>query len=240
MLTFDRVSFRYGRRGAPVLSGFSWNVPDGRTVVLGPNGAGKTTLLAIGADALVPQEGRVVLNGDDQRRGERRRRVGWMPQQINAVPGLTCREQVAYAGWLKGLSQREAWHRSARALNDVGLADLADRSASKVSGGQLRRVGLAQVLVADAAVLLLDEPTAGLDPGQRSRFREIVGELSGIAVVISTHQVDDLSELFETVVVLHEGIVRFEGPVPAFLALSPVDGPRRAEAAYGGLVGGEH
>lgn len=121
------------------------------------------------------------------------------------------------------------------------MAELADRLTSQLSGGQLRRVGLAQVLVHSAQILLLDEPTVGLDPAQRSRFRGILGALPpGRPVVVSTHQVDDLSALFETVVVLEGGVIRYQGSVSAFLDLAPAGHDRAAEEAYARLVAGDH
>jgi ABC-2 type transport system ATP-binding protein len=237
MLRYDSVTFTYGRRRAPVLDSFDWTVPSGRTVLLGPNGAGKSTLLAVGADALRPQRGTVsTVDGAGLRR-----LVGWMPQAIQPIGGLSCREQVAYAGWLKGLGRRTAWQRSADALDRVGLADLAERRPATLSGGQLRRLGLAQVLVHEPAVLLLDEPTAGLDPAQRARFRQVSDDL-GVPMLVSTHQVDDLSAQFDTVVVFLAGRVAFQGSVPEFLALAPhgVAEERRAEAAYFAMTGGEH
>ncbi len=239
---FEDVGFRYRRSGRPVLDRFSWRTPAGRTVLLGPNGAGKTTILSLGADALRPQRGRVRFgpldSGNRSDRSAFRRAIGWMPQQVRAVPGLNCREQVAYAAWLKGMSTSEAWAAAATALERVAIAELADRLTSQLSGGQLRRVGLAQVLVHDAAVLLLDEPTVGLDPAQRARFREILAELPRtMTVVVSTHQVDDLSELFETVVILDAGVIRYEGSVLAFLDLAPAGAEHRAEAAYARVIG---
>lgn len=244
-LSFEQITFRYRRSLRPVLDDFSWQVPAGRTVLLGPNGAGKSTLLALGADALRPTHGRIRFHAlDAARRADRaayRRAVGWMPQQVRAVPGLTAREQVAYAAWLKGLGRHHAWAAAAQALDRVGLAELAGRKTSMLSGGQLRRAGLAQVLVHDAAVLLLDEPTVGLDPAQRARFRELLAALPPERpVVVSTHQVDDLTELFDTVVVLADGTIKFEGSVEAFLALAPSTvTERRGEAAYARIVSGE-
>ncbi|HEY8503352.1 MAG TPA: ATP-binding cassette domain-containing protein [Gemmataceae bacterium] len=244
-LRFEQVTFWYRRAAGPVLDRFSWQVPTGRTVLLGPNGAGKSTLLAVGADALRPARGRVRLESlDPRRRADRaayRRAVGWMPQQVRAVPGLTAQEQVAYAGWLKGLPRSRAWLAASEALGRVGLAELAGQKAATLSGGQLRRVGLAQALVHGAKVLLLDEPTAGLDPAQRARFRELLVALPPeLPVVVSTHQVDDLSELFDTVVVLDRGVIRFTGTVPAFLELAaPAEAGKRAEAAYARVVAGE-
>jgi ABC-2 type transport system ATP-binding protein len=237
MLRYDSVTFSYGCRRGPVLDAFDWTVPPGRTVLLGPNGAGKSTLLALGADALRPQRG-VVSTADG---AGLRRLVGWMPQSIQPISGLSCREQVAYAGWLKGLGRRTAWQRSAGALDRVGLADLAERRPGSLSGGQLRRLGLAQVLVHEPGVLLLDEPTAGLDPAQRARFRQLVDDLA-VPMLVSTHQVDDLSARFDTVVVLLTGCIAFQGSVPEFFALAPhgVAEGRRAEAAYFTLTGGEH
>jgi ABC-2 type transport system ATP-binding protein len=164
-----------------------------------------------------------------------------MPQHIHAVPGLTAHEQVAYAAWLKGLSKSDASKAALHALAQVGLAELAGRKASTLSGGQLRRLGLAQVLSHSAEVLLLDEPTVGLDPAQRSRFRELLAALpSQYPIVVSTHQVDDLSDVFDTVAVLDGGVIKFEGSVTAFLALAPSTFPeRRAEAAYARIVSGE-
>ncbi len=241
-LSFERVSFRYRRASQAVFVDFFWKIPNGRTVLLGPNGAGKSTLLALGADMLRPDKGIVSYRTlQTTRRSDRaayRRAVGWMPQQVRAVPGLTAREQVAYAGWLKGLSRSRSWLAAARALDRVGLSELAGRKTSSLSGGQLRRVGLAQALVHEAEVLLLDEPTAGLDPAQRARFREILAELPDeLPVVVSTHQVDDLSELFDIVAVIENGTIRFEGEVSVFMDLAPQGvTERRAEAAYTSII----
>lgn len=242
-LAFTEVTFRYRRTSPPVLDRFTWTVPSGRTVLLGPNGAGKTTLLALGADALQPERGTVAAGllrpiGLRQR-ASYRRTVGWMPQQIHSVPGLTAREQVAYAAWLKGASRDEAWQGAATALARVDLDVLSDRLTSEISGGQLRRVGLAQVLVHAAEVILLDEPTVGLDPAQRAAFREILAELpKEHPVVVSTHQVDDLTDLFDTVAVLDRGTIRHQSSVAVFLDLAPAGSARPAEAAYGQIVSG--
>jgi ABC-2 type transport system ATP-binding protein len=249
-LVFADVRFAYPRpspfSGASpaVFDAFSWQSPDGCTVILGPNGAGKTTLLSLGATALRPTHGNVTLgNLNPSRRrdlGAFRRSVGWMPQHVRAIPGLTSREQVAYAGWLKGMSRTSAWAEAATALSRVGLTDEADRRTAQLSGGQQRRVGLAQLLVHRADLFLLDEPTAGLDPGQRGRFREMLREIAtNVPVVVSTHQVDDLTDLFDTVVVLDHGQIRFQGTVAAFMALAPDGSPHPAEASYATLIADE-
>jgi len=166
-----------------------------------------------------------------------RRLIGWMPQSVQAIPGFTSQEQVAYAGWLKGMSRSKAWHHASVALDRVGLRSESGRLTSELSGGQRHRVGLAQLLVHDSEVLLLDEPTAGLDPTQRARFRELVREIGGSRpVVASTHQVDDLDDLFETVVVLEGGGIVFQGTVPEFLRLAAPNAPFAAESAYSALV----
>ncbi|MEW1718616.1 ATP-binding cassette domain-containing protein [Streptomyces sp. NPDC093109] len=220
--------------------------PAGCTVLLGPNGAGKSTLLSLGASILQPAAGRVTFGRfDSSLRADRkcyRRSIGWLPQNIQPVPGLTVREQAAYAGWLKGLSKREAWDRSSLALDRVRLADLAERRSHELSGGQLRRLGIAQTLVHEAEVVLLDEPTAGLDPVQRGVFRELVGGLSEMVhFVVSTHQTEDLADIYGTVVVFDRGSPVFQGTTQEFFSLAPdsVAPERRAETAYRGLVRGE-
>ncbi|MEW5991249.1 MAG: ATP-binding cassette domain-containing protein [Chloroflexota bacterium] len=219
----------------------TWRLTPGRTVLLGPNGAGKTTLLALAATALTPERGTIEVDGlAANRRRDRakiRRCVGWMPQHAYAIPGLTSREQVAYSGWLKGLSRSDAWTGAAVALDRVGLTAERDRLASELSGGQRHRVGLAQLLVQDAEVLLLDEPTAGLDPAQRSSFRTLIHEVGeGRSLLASTHQVDDLDDLFDTAVVMDHGRMLFHGPVTAFLGLAPRGAAYRGESAYATLV----
>ena len=249
-LRFDGVSFSYGSGGlglgprTRVFEDFSWDVPSGRTVLLGPNGAGKSTLLGLGASALMPGAGNVQMgtlsSASRRERAAFRRAVGWMPQQVRAIAGLSCREQVAYAGWLKGLDRRAAWEAAGTALDRVDLAAEAGRRTSQLSGGQQRRVGLAQILVHQADVLLLDEPTAGLDPGQRARFRDVLREISrDIPVVVSTHQVDDLTDLFDTVVVMDHGRLPFSGTPEKFMALAPAGSAHPAEAAYSTLVTGD-
>ncbi|MYU25174.1 ATP-binding cassette domain-containing protein [Streptomyces sp. SID8352] len=241
---FESCSYQY-RRGPTVLDGLSFAFSSGRTVLLGPNGAGKTTLLSLAASALKPRSGSVSFAGLDPAVRSQlrtyRRQVGWMPQHITSVPGMTCREQVAYAGWLKGMSRRDAWEGALGALERVGLAKKEGHQTASLSGGQLRRIGVAQTLVHSSQLVLMDEPTAGLDPAQRGNFRKAVEELSESAdVIVSTHQTEDLSEVYDYVVVLSEGAVRFNGTVQEFYAKAPSDTApgRTADGAYAAVLGG--
>ena len=245
LIQFEGVTYRYSRRARPALQNLSWALESPRTVLLGPNGAGKSTLLALGANVLSPQQGAVSALSGEQARGSRgrvlRRAVGWMPQHVPAVKGLTSREQCAYAGWLKGMSKSDAWAEAKIALDWVGLLELEDKKAAHLSGGQLRRLGLASVLVSRPQHLLLDEPTVGLDPAQRSRFRGLLKDLEPVrecTILVSTHLVDDIGELFDQVAVLDEGQIRFSGSTDEFLALggeSDGDLPS-AERAYSAIV----
>lgn len=245
-VTVSDCSFSY-RRNIPVLAGLTVTFGEGATVLLGPNGAGKSTLLALAASALRPDRGTARLAdglSPAGRKGLRayRRRVSWLPQQVRPLGSLRVREQVAYAGWLKGMSRRDAWDASQRALSRVSLTDLAQRRGTQLSGGQLRRLGIAQALVHDAEVVLMDEPTAGLDPLQRGNFRDLVADLRGqLSVIVSTHQTEDLADSYDAVVVLDAGRVRFHGSVADFLATAaPGTAPeRRPEAAYARLVKAE-
>jgi ABC-2 type transport system ATP-binding protein len=222
-LQISDCSFGY-RPGVRVLDNYSQPFGNGRTVLLGPNGAGKSTLLALLANSLQPDSGRVVLGARWspqvwRERKEFRKRVAWLPQQVVPFPGLTVREHVAYAGWLKGLSRRDAWERSASALEAVDLESLSGRRAAQLSGGQTRRMGLAGALVHEAQAILLDEPTAGLDPAQRARFRAILDRIGPDRIlIVSTHQTEDVHESYDRVVLLVDGTTPFAGSVADFVA----------------------
>ncbi|MFD9908298.1 ABC transporter ATP-binding protein [Streptomyces sp. NPDC059063] len=232
----DAVSYTYGRNKPHILNRLSYTTPDGFTVLLGPNGAGKSTLLKLAAGVNQPTTGAVRLGRLSSTSREYRTRVAWMPQTITAMTGLTAREQVAYTGWLKGMSRADAWTAADTALGRVRMKDRADVKTKQLSGGQLRRVGVASALVHDARVLLLDEPTAGMDPTQRRVFRDLILHLATdeVQVLMSTHDVADLAEEADSVTVLTEGSITFTGPTRDFLAHAPADTPegRRAEAAY--------
>ena len=243
-LSFRNVSFAYRsslpRRVVSVFEDFTWSLPAGRTVLLGPNGAGKTTLLSLAVNLLRADAGAIHLEGveADHSKNALRKAIAFMPQSVRAIAGLTTLEQVAYAAWLQGVESDRAAELALSALDRVGLQAERDSLVAELSGGQLRRVGLAQVLVRPSRVLLLDEPTAGLDPAQRSRFRNLIAELpANHTVLVSTHQVDDLTELFTTVVVLDRGRVCYEGSPADFLAIAPPGSIRSAEAAYISLLG---
>lgn len=232
----DSVSFSYGRRKPRILNELSYTVPDGFTVLLGPNGAGKSTLLKLACGLNQPTAGTVRLGRYTSRDQGFLTQVAWMPQNITAMTGLTAREQVAYTGWLKGMSRTNAWNAAATALERVQLRDRAEVKTKHLSGGQLRRVGVASALVHDADVLLLDEPTAGMDPTQRRVFRDLILALATdeVRVLMSTHDVADLAEEANHVTVLTDGAVTFTGATREFLAHAPADTPgsRRAEVAY--------
>lgn len=242
-LHYQSCTFRYPRTSRPVLDRLNLQFSLGHTVLLGPNGAGKSTLLSLGSSALKPQSGLIhygELNPADHRHVRAyRRKVSWLPQRPGFLPGLTCREQVAYIGWLKGMRERDAWRAAPEAIERVGLSDKLNRKIKTLSGGQQQRIAIAQALVHEAELLLLDEPTVGLDPHQRRRFLDLLISLRGtVHVIVSTHDIGDLDQAFDEVVVLESGRSRFRGPVEAFAAHAQPDcAPgRRLESAYASLL----
>ncbi|WP_103503390.1 MULTISPECIES: ATP-binding cassette domain-containing protein [unclassified Streptomyces] len=238
-LQLDSCTYTYRRRRRPVFEEFSYHVPDGLTILLGPNGAGKSTLLKLAASVARPRAGTVTVDGIDARTKEYRRTVAWMPQHITPLASLTAREYVAYVGWLKGMDRTSAWQQARIALDRVELSDEAATRTTRLSGGQLRRVGVAAALVHDARVILLDEPTAGLDPRQRRVFRDVLRELSSdVRVLLSTHDVADLADEADEVTVLDGGRILHTGATGTFLAHASGDtAPGRvAEAAYTALL----
>jgi ABC-2 type transport system ATP-binding protein len=235
-ITLEDVVVRLGRRD--VLKGLTWKIPAlGRTLLLGRNGAGKTTTLRLMSGAIAPKSGRVAAGGRTAAPKVLRREVALMPQDISAVPGLTALEQVAFAGWLAGRAEADARAAAAQAIERVGLGALKNRKPSTLSGGELRRVGLAEALARPAELLLLDEPTAGLDPVQRARFRDLLLAIDR-PTVVSTHQLDDVDGLFTSVAVLEGGQIVYCGTTEDFLAQGRgSDTVRRAESAFVTLTG---
>jgi ABC-2 type transport system ATP-binding protein len=209
------VEKRFGRTVA--LGGVDLRLGRGVTGLLGPNGAGKTTLLRIAATVLAPDAGRVRLLGlDPTRAGERveiRRRLGYMPQEPGFHRGFTAFEFVDYVAILKELTDGRARRDEVRrVLELVGLRDVMHKKIRALSGGMRRRVALAQALLRDPDVLVLDEPTAGLDPAQRLRFREVLSQLGEErTILLSTHQTEDVAALCRRVTVLDRGATVFEG-----------------------------
>jgi len=218
------VRHRFGSTTA--LDGVDLDLGPGVHGILGPNGAGKTTLLRALATVLAPDEGRVIAFGADPSsaagRLAVRRRLGYLPQEPGLHPQFTAFELVDYVAILKEWADRRARHDEVRrVLTLVGLDDVANRRIRQLSGGMRRRVGIAQALLGRPDLLVLDEPTAGLDPAQRLRFRELLGtEAQGSVVVLSTHQTDDVAALCQHVVVLLEGQVSFRGSPGELAALA--------------------
>jgi ABC-2 type transport system ATP-binding protein len=211
----EGVRKSYG--GVAALAELDLELGPGITGLLGPNGAGKTTLIRILATLLSPSAGQVGVNGwwtsDLRDRVEIRRRLGYLPQDLGLYPRFTVFEFVDYLALLKELDDPAERHRRVRAaLAAVELEDLARRKIRTLSGGMRRRVGIAQAIVADPLLLLLDEPTTGLDPEQRMRFRQLIAGIGEQrTVVLSTHLVEDVAAVCTQVVVLWQGRVRFHG-----------------------------
>jgi len=214
-LELEALGKRYSRR--PALQEVTLVAEGGVLGILGPNGAGKTTLLRVVATVLAPDAGRVRLLGCDPGRSEGRltirRRLGYLPQEPGFHRSFTAFEFVDYVAILKELVDRRERHAEVRrVLGLVGLEREAHRKIKKLSGGMRRRLALALALIGDPDLLVLDEPTVGLDPEQRLRFRALVSDRAeGRTILLSTHQTEDVAALCPRVVVLVEGRVRFDG-----------------------------
>jgi ABC-2 type transport system ATP-binding protein len=212
---------KYGRQRA--LDGLDLSTPTGVTGLLGPNGAGKTTLLRSLATVLPVDEGHLRILGRDPHvaadRLQIRRRLGYLPQDAGFHRAFTAFEAVDYVAVLKEHTSTRARHDEVRrVLGLVGLTDVATKKVRALSGGMRRRLGLAQALLGRPELLVLDEPTVGLDPEQRMRFRDLVSEAGhGRTVILSTHQTEDVAAVCSHVVVVDQGRALFAG-TPAELA----------------------
>lgn len=214
-IVVERVLKRYGAHEA--LRGIDLRIEHGMFGLLGPNGAGKTTLLRILATLLRPSSGRIVIGsfdlGNTRQRKAVRAQLGYLPQELNLYPDLTGRELLDYIGLLKRLYDRRARRQQIAALLDiVSLASHADRQIKTYSGGMKRRLGIAQALLGDPQILIVDEPTAGLDPEERIRLRTFLTRLAEDRIVLlSTHVVEDISQTCERLAVLDKGTLVFDG-----------------------------
>ncbi|HWS34463.1 MAG TPA: ABC transporter ATP-binding protein [Actinoplanes sp.] len=214
-VTVRGLSKHYGSRTA--LHSVDLTINGGVTGLLGPNGAGKSTLLRCLATALAPDGGSIRVSGFDPsvpaQRTEARRRIGYLPQNPGLYPNFTAYDLLDYVAVLKEITatrRRRAEVR--RVLDEVELTDRAKTKVRKLSGGMRQRLGLAQALLGDPALVILDEPTVGLDPEQRMLFRALISRLGEHrTVLLSTHQTEDVGALCERVVVMSGGRVIFEG-----------------------------
>lgn len=215
-MVISGLSHAYRRRKA--LDGVDMEFGPGVLGLLGPNGAGKTTLLRLSAGVLRPRTGRIEAGGHDlgTREGRRmlRHELGYLPQDAVLPPNLSPRELLDYAGLLKGMADPRRRRRQADELIErLGLVLEADRDVGSLSAGTRRRAGVAQALMGRPSLVLLDEPTVGLDPEERIRLRAMLGTLGeGRTVVISTHLLSDVKAVCPEVAVLHQGRVAFSGP----------------------------
>jgi ABC-type multidrug transport system ATPase subunit len=218
-LVIEGVHKRY-RGGVQALSNFRLKLGPGVLGLLGPNGAGKSTLMRILATVTRPTSGRVTWNGADlvANPDAVRSVLGYLPQDFGVYPNLTAQEFLEYLAAAKGLEPRAAKQRIAGLLDLVNLAEYARRPLGGFSGGMRQRVGIAQALLNDPRLLIVDEPTAGLDPEERVRFRNLLSELSGERIVIlSTHIVSDVEATATEIALIAGGRLLADGPPESLL-----------------------
>ena len=206
-LSIEDVTKRY-KRGVVALRGFSLELKPGVLGLLGPNGAGKTTLMTILATLTRASEGRILWNGTDVGREPDvlRKVLGYLPQDFGVYPNLNPVEFLEYLAAVKGLDAATARRRIGELLELVNLTDARKRPLGGFSGGMRQRVGIAQALMNAPQLLIVDEPTAGLDPEERVRFRNLLSELSGERIVIlSTHIVSDVEATATDIALIAKG-----------------------------------
>lgn len=209
-LQFEQVSKNY--KDKKVLKDISVNMGTGVYGLLGPNGAGKTTMIKMMADVLRPSAGRILYDGQEIHMigDEYRTKVGYLPQEISFYDNFTGRDYLEYSAALKGMEKPHAKRRIEELAYHVGLQDDLKRQCRTYSGGMQRRLGIAQALLDNPEILILDEPTAGLDPLERVKFRNIISAYArNRLVLLSTHIVSDVEHIASKIMMMEYGVIRY-------------------------------
>jgi ABC-2 type transport system ATP-binding protein len=216
MIDIQHLSKIYGGN-IHALRDISLNIGTGMFGLLGPNGAGKTTLMRILAGLLRPTSGKVTVFGNDvttaQGKQATKALLGYLPQELGLYPNLSAHEFLDYIAILKGVTDRARRQRQIEeVLEMVRLTDVANRKLKTYSGGMKRRVGIAQAVLGDPKLIIVDEPTAGLDPEERVRFRNMLSDMAlRCTVILSTHVIEDISHSCNDLAIINKGGVLFRG-----------------------------
>lgn len=211
------------KNGNKALTDINLVIENGMFGLLGPNGAGKSTLMRILVTLMKPSTGRVLVNGMDLQKHRRQVRalLGYLPQDFRFFAKYSTWEFLDYSARLAGLKNRSVRNREVeQMLEQVGLFEARDRKAGKLSGGMKRRLGIAQALIGDPKIVIVDEPTTGLDPDERIRFRNLLSKMTEreMIIILSTHIVGDISSTCRSMALLDHGKLVFEGPPDGLIA----------------------
>lgn len=219
-IRIQNLSKSYGRKQA--LCNINLDIKPGMFGLLGKNGAGKTTLMKIIAALLKKQEGSITVCGIPvEKAAGIREIIGYLPQDFNMYGSMTVYQALDYLGVLSGMPKPERKARISILLAQVNLAEHSGKKVRALSGGMKQRLGIAQALLHDPRVLIVDEPTAGLDPEERVRFRNLLCEVAeNKTVILSTHIVGDVEAACEEIAILHEGKLLFNGTVSELCGLA--------------------
>ena len=209
-LTADRITKQYKNKIA--VDRMSFTLARGVTGLLGANGAGKTTLMRILCGILIPDSGTVTCDGMDVETEEYREILGYLPQEFGYYPEFSGRDFLLYMSAVKGMRKKEALKKTEELIELVGLKDAGRKKVRTYSGGMKQRLGIAQALLNDPQILIMDEPTAGLDPQERIRFRNLIAAIGKDRIVLlSTHIVSDLEHIADRLMIMKEGRLLWQG-----------------------------